>query len=215
MPIILPPGPVPTGRTFSDLLTEFYARGFTYLDDGGPGEVRAKRWINDAMQDIDDQFDWPYLWAETTETAPATITDLRRVLSVVNVGESISLAYADERTLTSYYVDTTIAGTGQVYYLTGGNTINTYPVSNAVLTIRYLIVAPDMSASTDRPLMPDRYRSAIVDYAVASALMDKNNLEEASAARSQGDGVIERMRDSLLLQAGPDRILVTNPGGDW
>ena len=184
---------------FQALQTEFYARGFEYLNDGGAGVTRAKRLLNDAMHEIDELFDWPYLNAATTGTAPLTVSDLRTVESVVITARSAWLAPIDRRTLTESVIDVTTTGTPSFFYVTGGTVINVFPANTTdTLTVKYWKFGPDLSANGDAPLMPDRYRMAIVHYAVASALEDKSNYQEAAAARARGDQLVDRMRQSLL-----------------
>lgn len=190
--------------TFTDLLTEFYARGFSYLDDGGAGVVRAKRFINDALHELDDMEPWPYLQASQSGTAPLTVSDLGRVEYVEDHTNQIKLGFATRDYLAGYYGDVTMTGSRPVwFYVTGGTTINVFPANTSVtLDVRYTKVEPDLVSDSDAPLVPDRYRMAIVHYAVASALEDKSNYQEAGAARARADQVVGRMREFYLLQAG-------------
>ena len=54
---------------FRGLLTEFM-RGAPTTDDGDAGEVRAKRWINDAMHHVNGLEAWPFLEAAASGAAP-------------------------------------------------------------------------------------------------------------------------------------------------
>jgi hypothetical protein len=157
--------------TFAALREELFARGFEYLDDGAGGLVRAKRFINDAMHAIDDLEDWPYLNASTTGTTPLTISDLGKIESVSDRSGLVSLSQRGRGELVDQYATLATTGVAGEFYVTGGDTINVYPVNaGTTLTVTYQKVAPDLVNDSDTPLMPDRFRYAIVEYAVATAL---------------------------------------------
>jgi hypothetical protein len=67
---------------FTTLQTEFFARGFDYLNDAGTGLIRAKRWINDSYNEICQTADWPFLETSVTAANPQTIADARKILTV-------------------------------------------------------------------------------------------------------------------------------------
>lgn len=202
--------------TLSTLLTEFYARGFDYLNDGGAGVTRATRWINDAMHAIDEIDRWPYLEATASGAAPLSVTDLGEIETVVDTTTNTVLEYMSREAVVDYYTDPSATGTPSVYYVTGGNTVAVYPTrTSGSITVRYFKTGPDLSSGSDAPLMPDRFRMAIVEYAVAAALRDKSNYQEAAAASQAGDLIVARMRDRFALQAGPDRQILTGASDDW
>lgn len=194
---------------FSALQTEFFARGFSDLNDGSTGLTRAKRWLVDATHEIDDMADWPYLITSTTKNAfPATISDLGTIRAVTDVASQYTLQPADLRWLRELYGDLSTAGTATFYYLTDATSFSVYPLSTATLTIDYLKASVDLSAGSDTPLMPDRYRMAVVHYAVAAAREDRGDAAGAQSARAQGDVVVARMGEKLLARQhqGPDQF---------
>ena len=201
---------------FQGLYTELYARGFDYLNDGGAGVTRAKRWINDAAHQIDDLEPWLYLQASTTGTAPLTIADLGRIESVVDVANLNVLTYVDRRDVTDYVADISqTSSRPSMYFVTGGTVVATYPVSTVTLTVRYSKVAADMSATTDVPAMPDRFRMAIVEYAVAQAYRDVSNWDGAAQAQAAGDQIVRRMVEwNVLAQGMGTQQRITGSGGD-
>lgn len=195
------------------LRAELVARGFDYLS-----QARQDRFINDAMYAIDDLDTWSYLQANATGVTPLTISDLGRIESVANVANLQALTFMDRRDLVEDFADLTLTGgTPAYYYLTGGTVLNAFPVAASVsLTVRYYKVAPELAAGSDVPLMPDRFRYAIVDYAVAKALEDVSNYAEAQAARASGDATVARMREWDLLQSGgASGQYITGASGDW
>lgn len=196
------------------LLTEFYARGFDSLNDSGVGTARGTRWINDAMHEIDDLERWPYRMASTTGASPLTISDLGEIGSVYDAARDVVLDPFDQAGLLFDTGDLTTTGNAYGFYMNAG-AITAYPVQSASLSVNYWKVRADLSAGSDEPLMPDRFRMAIVHYAVAQGLVDKSNFVEAAGARAEGDRVVQRMRENYVLQTGGARAQVTFASGDW
>lgn len=202
---------------FVALQTELYARGFDYLNDGGTGVTRAKRWLNDAMHTIDDLEPWIYLQASTTGTSPLTVSDLGRVESVVDVANRNPLRFLPRKDVTDYFANLAdTGGTPSFYFVTGGTVVNTYPVTGVTLTVRYEKVSADLSANGDTPSMPDRFRTAIVEFAVAQAFRDVSNWEGAAQAQAQGDSIVRRMLEwHLGVQGEGTQQFISGSGGDW
>lgn len=204
--------------TFQEMLTEFYARGFDYLNDSGAGEVRAKRWINQSYQEICGLDDWPFLEASTSGACPLTISDLRTVMSVTDTTTKQPIGFVDRRTIyEAYPTADSMTGSGLFAYLTGGNTINVFPGNTDAVSVRYIRVPTDLSASTDTPLIPARYRYAIVDFACGRAYMDSDNPEMAQAVRADGDTLVGSMREHLLYgqHQDPDSVVAYGFSSDW
>ncbi len=192
------------GMTFRQLLTEFYARGFDYLDDGGAGETRAKRWINQAYLEILEMDDWPFLQTSISTPAPVIISDLGTIESVSNMTTEQNLGFVDRRTLLEQFPTLDAQGSSEYAYITQGTTLNTYPVGSDTLKVRYLRVAGELSDDDNQPEIPSRYQYAIIDYACARAYMDSDNPEMAQIVRRDGDNLVQMMRERLLLQQHQD-----------
>jgi len=200
------------GLTFAQLLTEFYARGFDYLNDGGAGEVRAKRWINQSYMEILEMDDWPFLQTSVQSQTPLIISDLGTIESVTNVTASRNIGFIDRRTLVEQYPDLAAAGSPDYAYITQGTTLNTYPVGSDTILVRYLRLAGELADTDDQPEIPSRYQYAIIDYACARAYMDSDNPEMAQIARRDGDSLVQMMRERLLVQQHQDTDLVVTYG---
>ena len=189
----------------SAMLTEFYARGFDYLNDNGPGEVRATRWINQSYLEICELDDWPFLQASSTAPLPATISDLGTVESATNTVTQSPIKFVDRRSLVDAYSDLTTLGSPLYGYITYGTTVNGYPVSSSEnVTVWYWKVPTELTLTTDSPVMPARYHYAIIDYACARAYMDSDNPDMAQAARRDGEALVALMRERLLTQQHQD-----------
>lgn len=199
----------------STLQTAFYARGFDFLNDGGAGVTRTTQYLNQAMQEIDSASLWPYLLTSTTGAAPLTISDLRRVQSVVDTTNGFSvLSPSDERSLVRMYGDLTTTGQPESFYFTSQTQISVYPANTTnTLSVHYWKVATDLSAAGDAPLMPDRFRPIIVELAVAKAFREKNMDQEAAIAMQEYGRLLEFMQLELVnpQAQGPSYMLVTTP----
>lgn len=205
-------GSAGVGMTFTQLLTEFYARGFDYLDDSGAGETRAKRWINQSYQEICGMDDWPFLSTTTTGTAPLTISDLGYVESLTDTTAQRNIGFIDRRTLAERYPDLSLAGAPNYAFITGGTTINTYPTNSNTLSVRYFRLVNDLDEGTDQPVIPAKYQYAIIDLACGRAYMDSDNPEMAQIVRRDADALIQQMREQFMVQQHQDADLIVTYG---
>ena len=186
------------GMSLATMLTEFYARGFDYLNDGAAGVVRAKRWLNQSYQEICDMDDWSFLQSTAVSAAPIRILDLGVIESVKNNTTGAVLDFLDRRTLEEQFTSLSDAGTARYVYVSNGNTLSTYPVSPDTLKVSYLRVVGNLVNDADQPVIPSRYQYAIIDYACARAYMDSDNPDMAQAARRDGDALVAMMRERLM-----------------
>lgn len=187
---------------FTTLQTEVFARGYDYLNDGGAGLARAKRWINQSYLELCTRASWPFLKATTTGTAPLTIADLRAVLSVVDTTNVQQLFSVDRRWLMS--VDPALtSGTPTSYYLESATQIKVWPVQAVSLSVNYLKTPAQLSAGGDTPLVPDEWCDVIVDGAVLKAEKDNDQYDQLLSIY---ETTIGRMVAALLPQT------LDNPG---
>lgn len=194
------------------LLTEFYARGFSSLNDSGTGTTRATQWINDGYQAVCELDSWPFLETTITGPAPLTISDLREILYVVDTTQGFRLVQGDARDVVDLDPAVTTSGIPTMYWLDGLTTLKVWQANTGdSLSVRYIKTPTDLSSGTDVPVVPGRYRNLIVDFAVMQALKDKSNFDEAKALLASVQPDIQRMRDALLDRAGddPDFVVVT------
>lgn len=199
MPFIVdtssPPPPI-TGVPLSDLLTEFYAHGFDYLDDNAAGTTRAKRWINQAIGEINDMENWPYLETATTGTSPLTITDLKTVESVLTPTGPLEMI--DRRALSAQVDDAALTGTATYFYLSSVTTINTYPASTEQLAVNYWRVETPLVNDADTTAIPERFMDTIIWGAVRKGLKDDADSADAKEAMDEWSLGIDQMRRALL-----------------
>jgi hypothetical protein len=184
--------------TLSTMQTEFQARGFADMTVAAD-LTRITRWLNDAMHDIDEMYDWPYLQTSTTGTAPLTIADLRKVERVIDTSHDQPLPQLARSEAAGWDGDLTTTGTSPLaFYVTNATTVSLYPVSSTTqLQVLYWKFGADLASAGDAPLMPDRFRMAIVDYAVAYGCIDRGDVQGAQIAQQAGDTRVARMADSF------------------
>ena len=185
---------------FATLRLEVASRGFNYLLTDNAGEQRLKRWVNLAYTEVIESDDWPWLRTTTTGVAPVTVTDLGSIENVYNSTLDCRMEYREERDLIDLFGDVTSTGDASFYYLTSPTVIATYPVdSSSTLKVTYWQVPVELSADSDTPLLPARYHAALVEYACAHAYKDNDNFPSAQVCRSEGDRLVQMMRERLLI----------------
>lgn len=184
---------------FSTLQSEVFRRGFDYLSDAGTGLASAKRWINEAYHEINEAEDWPYLVVTSAGAAPLTITDARKVLSVVDTVQAVQLTGTTQRALLRVFASVATAGTAEWWWHdTAGTAVKIYPTSVNNISVTYLKVPVDLSAGGDTPIVPARYHELIVNGAVRRAYEDSDNYEAAAGVQREIDAGINQMRIALL-----------------
>ena len=188
---------------FSEQQTEFFAMGFDDWNDAGNGLTRAKRLLNEAMHEIQSQFEWQFTETSATGTAPLTISDLHRIIEVVDSTNDSKLRYIDRRTLGDIAPDLPDTGTPEYYWLDGLTTLRVYPANTSVtLAVRYHKYPSDMSANGDVPLIPARFRPVIVYRAAAKAHRYKQNFEAAAGMEAEVNRIVDQMREALIFRGG-------------
>jgi hypothetical protein len=200
--------------TFLQLQTEFYARGFDYLNDGGVGVTRAKAWLNQSYLELCEEELWPFLLTSATGAAPLIVTDLRTTYTVVETVTSRELQPSDEDELVNNFTLLTTTGT-PIFYYVDDVTIKTYPVGGT-LRVRYWNVPVQMVATTDVAIVPDRFTNLIVDGAVRRAANDNDDDGAAKRAEDERQRGLDLMRRSLMFRDGMRQFQrVTYTSGDW
>jgi hypothetical protein len=130
--------------------TELKARGGDYLST-----ARLTTFLNDAKNELEDFFVWPWLETTTSGTAPLTISDLKHVLYVVDTTNQCELTGASAQYIVEDLDETiTTTGTPDVWWLDGTTTLKVYPANtSASLSVRYVKFSPELSAGADTPLI--------------------------------------------------------------
>lgn len=203
---------------FQTLQGDFFARGFQRLNDGGAGLVRAKRWLNAAIDEICEQADWPFLETTLAGAAPLTVSDLRSIESVMVTTTKLPLEPLNRHVLQKTVdMDLTRVGTPQVYYVTTGSAVNVYPVSTGSITVKYWKVPADLSANGDVAVIPSRFHDLIVECAAMKGYRYTGDYDGAANAAQEYARLLTVMRESLMDQQhdGPEQMQVTGASLDW
>jgi hypothetical protein len=176
--------------------TELQARGYNRFTAG-----RLDAWLNEAKNRFEDyNFDWPWLKTSTTGTAPVTISDLRRVSSVVDQSTKLPIdPVPASATIEFDYADLTLAGPPGGWYLTSDTVLTTFPVGTGTLSVRYIKFSPELSGDSDAPLIPARYRTTWVDLAEVEVL--RYGVKDAATAGALEQGVFRRLGEIAAVYA--------------
>ena len=192
------------------LRTEFLARGEDFLDSAGT--TRQDYFLNTAYHRICESYDWPWLFADATGTAPLTITDLRTVHSVVDTTNNNKLVRLDRRQLQDLDPALTSTGAPTYYYRDNETDIKVWPVSSVTLAVRYLKVPPSLALTTDTPLVPARWHNLIVDGAMVEAFKDSEDYNELNSLEAVFQQRLSQMKSTYIDESGPGYIDPVNNG---
>lgn len=196
MPYVIDPFTGEVGDTFLNLQNELYARGYDHLNQNAAGRARAKRYINQAHQELCLEELWPFRLATATGAAPLLIADLDRVLTVVDTANNRQrLFVASEEELSN--ADLTATGTPVYFYRSASLQVSTWPVGGT-LSVRYFRVPNMLASDADTTLVPLRYSDAIVDGAVRRAAKDRDNPDAVALAEAERQRALTLMRAQLL-----------------
>lgn len=190
--------------TFAIGRSDFFARGFQFLNDAGAGLVRTKSLYNSAYLELCEEEKWPFLLTSASGAAPLTVADMREVESVRDTGQlSVKLWHRPATDIEEDYGLLTTVGSPLWYYIEN-SIIRTYPVGGT-LSVRYYKVPAELVNDADEPLVPNRFRRYIVEGMIRQAAME-DNPQLAQAAEAERQIGLNLMRRSLLFQAGPPQF---------
>lgn len=82
------------------------------------------------------------------------------------------------------------------------NKIAVSPPANQAYTLKYeyYTIFTPLTASTDVPLVPERYRRAIIEYAKMLAYDFRDNAESADLSQKRAEKIVNQMRRDLIPQ---------------
>lgn len=198
---------------FTELKTEFYARGTNYLEEDAAGVTRAELWLNQGYREILNLQPWPFLKATTTGSAGAgfvSIPDLRRVAWVKNAETGFALTRATADELADEDVDLTLPGAPEFYYVNGPE-VRAYPLGGTLFVSYYKRMPP--LTGTDSPVFDEEYHLLIVDKAMIFAYIDGDNFEAAAALRAELDLRLSAMAEDYLIESR-EPLFITPSGSD-
>lgn len=189
--------------TLAEARAELSERGFGYLSAS-----RQNLMLNDALQEIEDFWEWPWLRKTVTGAAPLVVSDLKTVLKVTdqNGNEVTGISDYDD-------FDTTQTGTPMNWWIddtSGTSTFVAYPVGSATFTVRYERDNTTLSGDGDTPDIPSRYNRVWIDLAAALAYEDRDNFPAAAQIRNRATQrlmtLVERY-ETRDMQSSPQRLV--------
>ena len=190
-----------TGVSLLTLRTEFYARGFDWLAAEADGPARADRWINQAYQSVCLKEPWPFRLTTATGAAPLAIADLGQIARngvtiPSNNGWIREEATEVEATpLLGYAISSTFPW---LYYL-DNQTVKTWPVTTASVSVRYYKIPAKLVNDGDLTIVPERFMDVIIDDAVVRGGKDRMAPEVIAIARQERDAGLVDMREALIV----------------
>ena len=174
--------------------------------------------VNEALQAISTEVDWPWLEASTTfSTANGTATytptaGWMRTRSLCIDGYD----GMEWRSLTEVReIPTTVTGVPCIFNV-NVEQLTLRPVPNGVFTVThdYIKVEPALALTSDTPLMPAQFHYAIVSLACHLGHLRSGDVNRAVAAMADYQGWLKRMVDNRRRQTGGLRVRV-RPGGGF
>lgn len=164
----------------SEAIIELKARGASYLSN-----PRCTIMLNDAKNDFEDLFPWPWLEATTSGAGPLEISDLKQVLYVVDSDRDNVLEGTTSNNIIMQepWNDIVSSSSGNdvpyCWYIDGETTLSVYPASENNIYVRYIRYSPELSG-TDTPLIPARYHNLWIDFAMVRVYRDSDDLNRAN-----------------------------------
>lgn len=180
--------------------------------DGFFSDAQLTDLVNEALQVISAEADWPWQEATTTfSTAAGTNTytpptDWIQTRALVIDGydamEYRTLAEIREYLTTSQDVPTA--------YTVSGETLLLRPTPDGVYTVRhdYVKSEPALANDTDAPLMPNQWRYSIVAFACHLAHMRQGDTGRAAGALAEYASWKQRMLRQRRRSSGPMRVRI-------
>jgi hypothetical protein len=196
-------------------LAELASRGADHVSS-----ARRTTFLNDAKNEFESVWPWPWLETTATGAAPLTVSDLRAVLYVVDSTNRRVLRGASAQDIV-LQVDPTITTTGtpECWWLDGTTTLKVYPANTSVsLSVRYIKYSAELSAGADTPLIPTRLHNLWIDLAVIRVYQDSDELQAATALRADVRGRLERLVAEYEVrnrQNAPLQHVSLDGGIDW
>lgn len=203
---------------FTELKTEFFARGFNYLEETAEDVARAERWLNQSYREILNLQAWPFLQATVTGASGAgfaSVPDLRRVRFVTDVSQTSGsqpgrqLVRVSLDDLVAEGEDLTSTGSPDYYYIVSGTQVYAFRLGGTV-RVDYFKRVNAMSG-TDTPIFGDDYHNIIVDKAAIKAYRDSDNFEAAAALQQDVDAALSAMAEDYQIESRDLQFIRVNP----
>jgi hypothetical protein len=168
--------------------------------------------VNEALQAITAEADWPWLELDTTFTTvagtdtytpPADWTDTR----VLGIDGQDAMEW---RPLAEILEEPTTHRGMPSRYTVSGEKLILRPVPDGAYTVRHHYVKNEQTLVTDAdvPLMPTQFRYAVAALAAHLALMRSGDTARAASQLAEFQGWLKRMMQQRRRSRGPLRVRV-------
>jgi hypothetical protein len=178
--------------------TELKARGGDYLSTS-----RLTTFLNDAKNEFEDFYPWPWLETTTTGTAPLTISDLKascmwstrrsvQELTGVNaqfIVEDLGRDDHDDR-----HAGCVVAGRHDDAEGVPGEH------DGRRCRVRYVKFSPELSAGADTPLIPVRNHNLWIDLAYVRVLKDTDDAGAAQALQADVNAKLAKLVETYAAR---------------
>jgi hypothetical protein len=187
--------------------------------DGFYSTAQLNDFVNEALQTVSTEHDWPWLAVTTTFTTTAgtatyTVPSNWQRTKALTVDGQTSLQL---RSLTEIReILSTAQAEPEMYAIFPDSTIILRPVPNSAYTVihDYIAQEPILSSDSETPLMPAQFHYAVVEFAVYLAHMREGRMPDAQIRLAAYQGWLDRMHDNRRRSSSPIRVRV-RPGRDF
>lgn len=194
-------------------ITELKARGGSFLSD-----ARCTIFLNDAKNDFEDYYDWPWLEATATGTAPVTLTDLKNILYVTDYTRGTELQGVTARDIIAQAgPNIDLTGVPNYWWLNGAYILEVFPKNTTdTLKIRYTSFTAELSG-TDTPAIPPRHHNIWIDLAMVRVYKDSDNLAAAERLEVTAYQRLAKLVEVFEYRNHQNALVqqVTSGSADW
>lgn len=211
----------------SAIFTDVRNHGFTDISDSD-----LYTHLNYAYEDINTIESWFYLEKKVTANFAATAaqftatTDIKQVLSIINVAQGYPLTPMRSDIFYKDYCNVlTITGNPVLYHtptvnaaVPNGLTIEVWPIPPvASAQLRYLYIPPLFTATTDIPVLPQRFHRILTWGTLLSIYQMEDDTDASGRFQGLYDRQLMRMRDDLWAQNFDQNDTIADVSGldDW
>ena len=190
-------------------------------------QTAVKDFVNRSINDIyTSELEWPFLHADGTVTTVAGTAEYALVsgyksvdvdtVYLIEASTDVKvLSYIPYAQFTQQFRSRDLDPTTTEYiYLTQDDKIGFTPIPDKEYTIyyEYWQTHTDLSASTDTPILPDRYQDTVVSRAEYYVHQLRADLQATSMKHGEYKERIARMRIDLINRPDVMRSTVVNAG---
>lgn len=195
--------------TTADLVTRLKDR-FRDTTNYVVSDAQWLAYLNEGYQEINGRHRWP--WTRSTVTIPTVVGQTDYLLDASMDAEAVDAVYnltndellVPEQGVSEYRVDypSTYTGPPVQYRMFSTNTIQIFPKPDAVYSLKVDITGSPLDLTSGgavpQPLWPNKYRRALIEYALARAYEDDGNADWAEAHRAHGESIVASMENDLV-----------------